>query len=150
VEYAEKGAADPAPMGYLVQLSGGKGAVVSMRIPLTTYGASFSPDGKTIHAYSAQTGKISVLDARTGKRLRRVHVGQLGHALGRPFTGALLVVRNKGLNFLREKRLTRMQFVPSTRIYPGYSHVQGSLVTPRVTAVKNREMLYVLAFRRSD
>ena len=150
VAYAEKGAADPAPMGYLVQLSSGKEAVLPMRIPLTTYGASFSPDGKILHAYSAQTGKISALDARTGKRLRRVHVGQLGHALGRPFTGALLVVRNKGLSFLREKRLTRMQFVPSARIYTGYSHVQGSLVTPQVTAVKNRETLYVLAFRRSD
>ena len=148
VEYAERGVGDPRPMGYLVHLTSGK--VVSMRIPLTMYGAAFAPDGQTIQAYSAQTGKLWILDARTGKRLRQVHVGSLGHAMGRPFAGALLVVRNKGLHFLRDKRLTRMQFVPSAKIYPGHSHVEGSLVTPQVTAINNRDTLYVIAFRRAD
>ncbi len=150
VEYAERGAADPPPRGYLVPLSKGGGATLSMKIPLTTYGVSFSRDGKTVRAYSSQTGKLWVLRAKDGKRLRRVKVGKRGHALGRPFGGALLLVRNKGLLFLREGRLRKMQFVKSARLYPGFSHVEGSLVTPRLTAIKNRRTLHVLAFRRVD
>lgn len=146
VEYAEQGDAGGAPRGVLVDLA--SGARQTMELPVTTYGAAFSRNGKTVYVYSSQLGEVWAIRARDGRRLRRRRVGKLGHALGLVFKDTLLVLRNKGLRFLATRRLKMRRFVPVQRLYQGFSHVQGSVLGPGRAFIRNGSTLHVVALRR--
>jgi len=145
VEYAELPVEGAPPRGYLVDLASGKQS--SFEIPVTTYGVAFDPDGKTIYLYSSQLGKLMAVDAATGKRGKVLDVGTHGHALGFAVKGTLLVLRNGGLQFVDAKRLVKKPFVPMKRLYPGFSHVEGSLVAPGRTVIKNGSVLHLVETR---
>jgi len=147
VEYAELATPQPPPMGHLVNLQTGK--VLSFSVPLTCYGIAFGSRGKRIYAYSAQLGELWVIDAATGKRLQQKKVGKLGHALGMVGPKELLLIRNRGLRFFSVgKRLRRRAYIPMSRVYKGFSNVDGSMVLNKGALIKNGDKLYVVSFPR--
>jgi hypothetical protein len=147
-EYAELADKDPAPKGFLVDLVRGK--VRSFEIPLTAYGAAFDPGGELLHIYSSQLGELWTLHAATGtKSAPALKVGKQGHALGVLGPGRLMLIRNSGLRLLRLKkgRPRKGRFVRIKAVYPGFSHVEGSLVLPGGALIKNGDKLYVTTVR---
>lgn len=143
VEYVELGQGRQ-PVGYLIELSSGR--VQRLPIPVVTYGALFSADGRSLYCYSAQTGEIWQLELSSGRVLRRMQLGKRGHELG--FVGQrLLLMRNVGLQFIDEQTLKPTSFVPSKVLYRGFSHVEGSRLLPGGRALlKNGDDLYVVRF----
>ena len=141
VEYAERGGL--SPRAHLVDLASGR--VRSFAAPVVAYGVAFSSDGAAAYMYSAQTGGLWVVELPSGRLLRRLKVGSLGHALGFVRPGQLLVLRNSGLQWIDARRRRRGRFVPITALYRGFSHVEGSLVLPGRALVKNGQSLYVVA-----
>ena len=147
VEYAELASKGPAPRGHLVDMVSGK--TQHFPIPLTTYGVAMGPEGRRIYAYSAQLGDLWTIDAATGKQVASIKLGKLGHELRRVASKKLLLLRNSGFRFLRltSKGLSRGRWVPIKRLYSGFSHVEGSLVTPGRALVRNGDTVYVVAFQ---
>ncbi|MBU1535441.1 hypothetical protein KKF84_08970 [Myxococcota bacterium] len=141
VEYAERGH-KPAPMAHLVHFD--RKRQISFHIPVVTYGVAFSADGKHIYAYSAQSGQVWTIDAKTGKRLSSRRLGSLGHAAGLVFPGIVLVVRNKGFHFLGTKNLKELQYVPITQFHKGFNHTQGTIVGPGRIYLRTSDLLRVI------
>jgi hypothetical protein len=146
IEYAELADQNHNPKGFLVDLERGK--VRSIAIPVTTYGVAFEPSGDRVHVYSSQLGEIWSLDANSGMLLQQLKVGRQGHVLGLVTPNTLLLVRNSGLRFLGLKtQLKKGGFIPMRKVYPGFSHVDGSNVFPGGALIKNGERLYVLSIK---
>jgi sugar lactone lactonase YvrE len=145
VEYAELPVEGAPPRGHLVDLATGK--QTSFEIPVTTYGVSFDPDGRMIYLYSSQLGKLMAVDAATGKRGKVLEVGTHGHALGFAVKGTLLVLRNSGLQPVETRRLVKKAFVPMKRLYPGFSHVESSLISPGHAVIKNGAVIHIVETR---
>jgi hypothetical protein len=143
IEYAELPVEGAAPRGTLIDLVGGK--QTSFEVPVTTYGAEFDADGKTIYLYSSQLGKLVAIDGTSGKVRREAAVGTHGHALG--FVGkksTLLVLRNSGLQLVDARRLVKQPMIPMRRLFSGFSHVEGSLITRDLLVIKNGALLYLV------
>lgn len=143
VEYAERG---KTPSGYLVDLVTGKRK--RMRIPVVTYGVAFSHDGKRIFAHSAQTGYLWVIDAKSGRRLKKKRIGSLAHAAGMIFKDTLLVARNKGMHFIDAKTLRQWKVVPTKTWHKGFMHVQGTLVVRGRVFLRTSDLLRVIDFKK--
>lgn len=143
-QYAEE-AHGKLPVGVLVHLETGK--LTRLTLPYCTYGAAFAEDGRELLAYSGQTGELWAIDLGTGKVRRRVNVGDRGHALGLVRPGQLLLLRNRGLQPIRLRGLRKGRLIPSTKIYPGVSHVEGSSVLGggQVVLKNRRTDLYLLS-----
>ncbi len=114
--------------GHLVDLRAG--TVRSMPIPHTTYGVAWHPDGRTLYLYSSKLGRAEARSCEDGKLLREARVGGLGHHLAWLRKGTLVLFRNAGLQLLDARTLAKRAFIPSTRLYPGFSHVEGSFLAP--------------------
>jgi hypothetical protein len=142
-EYAERDG--ETPRGYLVDLETGKHT--AMAIPLTTYGAAFNPDGKVLYLYGSKRGVVEARATESGKLLRTAKVGSLGHGLAWIGPGALLLLRNSGLQPLDAKRLTKRPFIPSTKLYPGFSHVEGSFALPGRVVIKNGGTIHLVELK---
>lgn len=140
VEYAEVPLKGPAPRGYIMRLDNGNQH--SVELPLTTYGAAFSADGRTLFAYSTQKGTLSAIDVASGTSKQTLSVGTLGHSLGRMADGRLLLVRNAGLQLLETARLAKGRFAPMRRLVRGFVHTEGSLVFGRTAVVRNGDVLH--------
>lgn len=145
-EYREQGVHSEPPRGFLVDLVKKKTRI--MTIPVVTYGLAFSADGKTIYAYSAQTGELWSKDAATGSLKSKAVFGKRGHALGSPFPDTLLLLLHKKLFFIDPNTLAQTQAVPITRFYRKFSHVQGSSVLPGTLLLRNGEDLYLIRITR--
>jgi|GEM_PF-4251417 hypothetical protein len=145
VEYGEKGTGTGSPNGFLVDLKTGK--VKKFEVPFTTYGASFDPSGDRVFAYSSQLGKLWSIRLSDGAVLKRLSVGALGHALGRLNGKELVLIRNSGILRLKRTPLRKGRFTRMAKLYPGFSHVEGSLVlNDGRFLVKNGERLYLVKF----
>ena len=143
VEYAERASTGPAPKGHLIDTRSGK--ALHFPIPLTCYGFAFGPAGKRLYAYSSQLGELWELDHQ-GAKLRSLKVGQLGHDLGF-YRGSLVLVRNSGVQLFnaRAKGLAKGRYLPLSALYRGFSHVEGSRVTPPLILLRNGSELYFVS-----
>lgn len=140
VEYAEEPVRGPAPVGHLVDLRSGRTQRITL--PPTTYGIAFTPDGRHLHAYSSQGGKLWTIDIASDDIVSRRSVGGLGHALGQLAPGSLLLIRNSGLQVIDDNTGARRAFVPMRRVAPGFAHTEGSVVAMGQAIVKNGDRLH--------
>ncbi len=124
VEYAEL--ARESAKGYLVEL--GSGEVHAFHLPKVTYGVAFDPEGKTLYAYSAQSGEVQTIDLATGEVARERGVGTMGHALGLVDKETLLLVRNDKLHWLDKTTLEEKAALSPKEIDAGVVLVEGSIV----------------------
>jgi hypothetical protein len=146
-EYDELPLKGDEPRGHLFDLK--SGAVSTIEIPVTAYGFAFSPDGRRVHVFSSQLGEVWTVDAKTGKRTARAKVGKLGFTLGFYREDTLLLLKNAGLLFLDPSTLTRRTFIESRKLFPGFSHFEGSAILPEGrVALKNWNKLYIVELGR--
>jgi hypothetical protein len=144
-EYAEIADETPAPKGYLIELETGQ--QTTLPIPLTTYGVAFDSDASTVYLYSSKLGQLEARQLQTGKLLRSARVGALGHHLALVGKGQLLLLRNAGLQPIDLRRLTKRPLIPSARLYPGFSHVEGSFAVPTRAVIRNGHDLWLVELK---
>jgi hypothetical protein len=141
-EYAELGSDEPKPLGHLVDLTSGK--VQRFDVPMTAYGAVFSPDGKLIYIYSNQMKVIWKVDLASGKKLMQVKVGGGGHALAWGPAGRLMLLAHWGLVFLDPASLKRRQHYPIKKLFEGHVWIPGSLLTQDQAVLRNGDEVIIL------
>ena len=105
---------------------------------------AFGPAGKTLYVYGNQVGELWVLDAKSGKRLKKIKLAKRGHALGFVAPGRLLLLNHKGFHFLDVKTLKRKSFVAFDVIAKGFWHIEGSFIVPGRAYVENGDELLVV------
>ncbi|HEY8209615.1 MAG TPA: hypothetical protein VIG99_19140 [Myxococcaceae bacterium] len=118
---------DGSPNGYLVDLA--SGGVRTFPIPQLVYGFTFDPDGRTLYAYGVKARELWAINAATGAAVRRVRIGDIGHALG--WIGdSLVVVGNVRIHLLDRQTFGHRAQVGTRRIAPKSVNVESSVVLP--------------------
>jgi hypothetical protein len=141
-EYAELGSEGQAPVGYLVNLASGQ--VQRFDVPITSYGAAFSPGGKLVYIYSNQMKVIWKIDLASGKKLKQVKVGGGGHALAWGPAGRLMLLAHWGLVFLDPVSLKRRQHYPIKKLFEGHVWIPGSVLTRDQAVLRNGDEVIIL------
>ncbi|MBW2701580.1 MAG: hypothetical protein JRF33_12255 [Deltaproteobacteria bacterium] len=148
VEYAEQGSAGPLPSGHVLDLE--TGAKQSFPVPVTSYGATFTPDGKKLYVYSNQARIIWIIDLASGKKIKQVKVGGGGHALAWGPAGRVMLLAHRGLTFLDPKKLTRRQFFPTAKVFSGRAWIPGSVLTKNQAIMRNGKELVIVQLRKKE
>jgi len=143
-EYGEKHE-KPKPYGYLVNLVDGD--VRKTRVPFTPYGLVFGPQSEFIYMYGSQLGDLWKVKLSSLKRVKRLRVGGLGHAMGLLENNILMVVRNRGLQPVHLSPFKKGKLLPIKNYYSGFSNVSGSVAGAGWAIIKNGQMLYAVDFQ---
>jgi hypothetical protein len=122
------------PTGYLVDLA--NGGVRSFPIPQLVYGFTFDPDGRTLYAYGVKARELWAINAATGAAVKRVRMGDIGHALGW-IGSSLAVVGNVRIHLLDKQTMGHRGVVGTRRIAPEAVNVESSVVLPDGTVALN-------------